>query len=160
MEMDNNQLVLHIGKLDDAYNVFLKIPEFDNHYGISEIKKRLTNTKHLILTIKIEGQPVGFKIGYETPSKKYFYSWLGGVLPQYRKLGIAEKLAKYQEDWVVNSGYRSILVKTRKKHQTMTQFLKKNNYKLLGTRPYMSEEETRLLYEKKLESTQLRPQNV
>ena len=34
--------------------------------------------------------PIGFKVGYERDG--YFYSWMGGVLSDYRKKGVAQNL--------------------------------------------------------------------
>jgi len=75
---------------------------------------------------------------------------MGGVLPKYRQLGIAEKLMEYQEQWVAKTGYLRILVKTRTKCKTMIKLLKKHGYIQMGIIPYSPDEETRILYEKKL----------
>ena len=60
---------------------------------------------------------------------------MGGVLPKYRKLGVAQKLMDYQEQWVKKNNYERILVKTRKKHIAMIKLLEKNNYYEMGTIP-------------------------
>ncbi|GAL27803.1 acetyltransferase GNAT family [Vibrio variabilis] len=43
-------------------------------------------------------KPIAYKIGYEL-SEAEFYSWLGGVSIDYRKLGIATELREQQEAW-------------------------------------------------------------
>jgi predicted GNAT superfamily acetyltransferase len=40
---------------------------------------------------------VGFKIGYPK-TNTIFYSWIGGILPEYRNKGIAMQLAQLQEE--------------------------------------------------------------
>lgn len=60
--------------LDDAILVSQQIPEFENTYQLSKYKKRLKGIKHLILTAYVNNKAVGFKVGYETPTKQNFYS--------------------------------------------------------------------------------------
>jgi ribosomal protein S18 acetylase RimI-like enzyme len=103
-----------------------------------------------VLTAYLNNTPVGFKIGYETQTKQNFYSWMGGVLPKYRQLGIAEKLLEYQVQRVIKTGYLRILVKTRRKHKSMLKLLHTHGFLQIGTIPYNTDEETRILYEKKL----------
>lgn len=136
--------------LDDAILVSQQIPEFENTYQLSKYKKRLKGIKHLILTAYVNNKAVGFKVGYETPTKQNFYSWMGAVLPQYRQLGIAEELSEYQEQWAIKAGYKRILVKTRHKHTAMITLLKKHGFLQIGILPYSSNEKTRILFEKKL----------
>ena len=148
--MKNTEIIIKEDCIDDAINISQKIPEFDNTYAKSEYESRLNNDKHLILTAYIDNKPVGFKIGYETQSKQYFYSWMGGVVPKYRRWGIAEKLYRYQEHWVKQVGYCGILLKTRSKHIAMIKFLHKHGFIQMGIIPHNPDEETRILFEKKL----------
>ena len=148
--MKKSTIIIKEDCLEDALLVSQQIPEFEATYPISEYNRRLKNVKHLLIPASLNNKPVGFKIGYETKSKKYFYSWMGGVLPKYRQLRIAEKLMQYQEQWAIKAGFLKILVKTRNKHKAMIHLLQKNNFIQIGTLPYSPEEETRILYEKKL----------
>ncbi len=148
--MKKSEILVKEDCLEDAILISQQIPEFEDVYTISDYKNRLTNVKHLTLTAYIKTKPVGFKIGYELSSKQNFYSWMGGVLPKYRQLRIAEKLMEYQEHWVIKAGYQRILVKTRSKHITMIKFLQKHQFFQTGIIPYNLDEETRILYEKKL----------
>lgn len=58
-------------------------------------EKRLINSlDHQILialTADLNGKPVGFKIGYRA-NRVAFYSAKGGILPEFRKCGIARAL--------------------------------------------------------------------
>ena len=148
--MKKIEIIIKENCIDDAINVSLQIPEFEDTYTKNEYEKRLNNIKHLVLTAYIDNKLVGFKIGYETQSKQNFYSWMGGVLPRYRQLGIAEKLMENQEQWVTDAGYKRIIIKTRRKHKSMIKFLQKHGFSQMGIIPHNPDEETRILFEKKL----------
>jgi len=148
--MKKSELIIKENCLEDAILASQQIPEFEYAYPKSDYENRFKNVKHLILTTYVNNKPIGFKIGYETPTKQNFYSWMGGVLPKYRLLGIAEKLMEYQEQWAAQAGYLRILVKTRTKCKAMIKLLQKNGFIQMGIIPYCPDEETRILYEKKL----------
>jgi ribosomal protein S18 acetylase RimI-like enzyme len=84
-------------RLDQALRVLANIPEFDPLKPITYYQKRLEDTPHLILVAQDGSKLVGCKIGYDRFADGSFYSWLGGVLPEYRKTGIAQALADHQE---------------------------------------------------------------
>ena len=148
--MKKSTIIIKEDCLEDAILVSQQIPEFENAYPKSEYEKRLKGVKHLILTAYLSNKPVGFKIGYETPTKRNFYNWMGGVLPKYRQLGIAGNLLEHQEQWAIKAGFQRILVKTRRKHTAMIKLLQKHGFLQIGIIPYNPNEETRILYEKKL----------
>lgn len=148
--MKKSTIIIKEDCLDDAILVSQQISEFENAYPKSEYENRLNDVQHLILTAYLSEKPVGFKIGYKTLTKKNFYSWMGGVLPKYRQLGVAEKLSDCQEQWAIKTGYQRILVKTRRKHTAMIKLLQKYGFLQIGIIPYNPDEETRILYEKKL----------
>lgn len=148
--MNHRHLQIIEGTAEQAFTVAQQIEEFENLYRLSVFEDRLNLADHLILIATYKDKPIGFKIGYETPSKKHFYSWMGGVVRKYRKAGIAQLLLEQQENWVKEHNYISILVKTRNKHVGMMNLLNKNNYIEMAKILHEPDEETRLLYEKKL----------
>ena len=145
------KIIIKQNCIDDAIIVSQQIPEFNNTYTKSEYENRLNKVKHLVLAAYIIDKTVGFKIGYETISGQNFYSWMGGVLPKFRRLGIAEQLYLYQENWAKQAEYNKILIKTRTKHKAMINILQKHGFIQTGIIPYCPEEETRILFEKKLQ---------
>tara|TARA_B100001167_G_scaffold144879_1_gene93064 strand:- start:244 stop:684 length:441 start_codon:yes stop_codon:yes gene_type:complete len=110
---------IYEGMLEDAVMVSVNIPEFDDPYERSEYSKRLNSTAHHILTAYDDQDPIAFKIGYQRHSDGSFYSWMGGVLPNYRRKGIANNLADRQETWAKKNSYISIKMQTREKHKAM-----------------------------------------
>jgi GNAT superfamily N-acetyltransferase len=57
-----------------------------------------------ILIAWMDTEPAGFKIGYRE-NRFVFYSAKGGVLPQYRRRGLARQLLFYMMDEARNRGY-------------------------------------------------------
>ena len=107
-----------------------RIPEFINPPEAAEYEKRLHGVPHLILVAFDGDQPIGFKVGYERDG--HFYSWMGAVLPSYRRRSIALRLAEKQEDWARQQGYKSVTFKTRNQHKNMLLFALKRGFNVVG----------------------------
>lgn len=124
----NKKLDLKIeeGDLTSAVNISKKI--FDAPYSIGVYQKRLEGRKQLVLTALAKEDVIGFKIGYDRFGDGSFYSWMGGVLPEYRRMNVGSKLADYQEKWAKEEGYKSLRLKTRKKHQKMIIFSEQRKF--------------------------------
>ncbi len=74
----------------------------------------------LMLLAVARGEPAGFKIGYRLKPGTY-YSAKGGVLPAYRRQGIARALLYDMLGYVRESGYRRFVYDTfPNKHPGMT----------------------------------------
>ena len=126
-----------------------KISEFNSPFKIKEYKKRCAG-KHLALIAEIDNQPVGFKIGYDRFKNGSFYSWMGGVLPKFRRMGVAYSLANFQEKWAAENGFNSIILKTRKKHDEMIAFSLNRGFIIIEETQITPVEETRIWMEKSL----------
>lgn len=78
-------------------------------------ERRIINTfdrEDLLMLLALLGEePVGFKIGYRLRSDT-FYSAKGGVLPQYRRRGIARAMLHVMMDCVRDWGYRTFIYDT------------------------------------------------
>ena len=141
---------IHEDKLDDAFMVSRNIPEFDDSYEISEYSKRLNSTVHLILTAYNDHNPIAFKIGYHRHSDGSFYTWMGGVLPNYRRKGIANNLADHQEAWAKKKSYNSIKVQTRSKHNAMLTLLINRGFQITNRNEKISNSNTHIWMSKPL----------
>ena len=119
------------GDLKKAFNLSQQIGEFETPYSIGEYVKRLKDPS-LILTGEIEEKVVGFKVGYDRYDDGSFYSWMGGVLLDYRRKGVASELAVFQEKWAIDNGYKSIKLKTRNKHESMLAFAIEGGFQILN----------------------------
>ncbi len=125
----NANLIIREGTIAECIEISEKIPEFSNgNYGEANYLQRLSNTQNLILVAEKDQQFVGFKVGYDRYRDGSFYSWLGGVLPEYRKDSIATQLANEQEKWALTRGFDAIMVKTRNRFRAMLIFALKNGF--------------------------------
>ena len=135
------------GDLENAFNLSQQIREFETPYSIDEYEKRLKDSS-LILTGEIEEKVVGFKVGYDRYNDGSFYSWMGGVLLDYRRKDVASELAVFQEKWAIDNGYKSIKLKTRNKHESMLAFAIEAGFQILNYEPNKDIGEVRILMEK------------
>lgn len=115
--------------IEEIHFLYSLLPEFSALHNRQDLINRLNNKETCALVAYREEKPVGFKLGYAL-SDTTFYSWLGGVLPDYRRDGIAQVLLHTQENWALNHGYQHIEVKTRNSFPAMLIMLIKNGYQL------------------------------
>jgi len=80
----------------------------------------------------LEEKVVGYKIGY-TMDKNKFYSWLGGVDPNYRKHGIGSILMEKQHQYLQEQGYQVVQTKTMNKWRGMLILNLKNGFDIVDT---------------------------
>jgi GNAT superfamily N-acetyltransferase len=77
--------------------------------------------------------PVGFKLGYERTGDE-FYSWLGGVHPEFRRRGIARHLLNLQHEWCQKSGYRRVSTETHNNSISMLALNLASGFLVVGVR--------------------------
>lgn len=121
--------------LETALAVLEKLPEFDALKPFDHYREIMEGEKNLVLTAFEDGETIGCKIGYDRFHDGSFYSWLGGVIPNYRKSGVAKTLADYQENWAMENGFTSIKFKTQNRHKAMLQFALRNGFSIYRVIP-------------------------
>lgn len=89
--------------------------------------------KPMALTARDGDRVVGFKLGYER-TREEFYSWLGGVLPDYRRRGIAAELLKRQHAWCVDTGYPTVTTEVVNRNVAMLKLNLDHGFMIVGTR--------------------------
>jgi len=140
---------IHQTSIEEIYSLTLEIPEFVPHYTIEKYYERLNDRPHLILQANIGTKAVGFKIGYEI-KEGVFYSWVGAVLPDFRKQGIARALADEMEAWLRARAYHTLSMKTHNQFRNMLLFAIGNGFQITDIEQRERIEEHRILLEKKL----------
>ena len=136
------------GTIEDVMDVLQQIPEFDHLPDREALERRLTDVPHLILIALSESKIVGFKIGYERDGD--FYSWLGAILPSYRRYGVANTLADRQEKWCRDNGYNAVWMKTRNRFPQMLMMAINRGFKITALDPREELREHRIILRKLL----------
>jgi GNAT superfamily N-acetyltransferase len=63
-----------------------------------------------------------------------FFSWLYGVLPDYRRNGIATQLMDAVQAWASQHGYESIRFECHNQHRPMLHLAISQGYDVVGIR--------------------------
>jgi ribosomal protein S18 acetylase RimI-like enzyme len=93
-----------------------------HHVYRTSIEEMVRDRPDLICLIAhLEGNPVGYKVGYRD-KPKVFYSYSGGVLKDYRGQGIARRLQALQHGMIKSRGYTSVYYNTFNKFRNMLLF--------------------------------------
>ncbi|MGG3915077.1 GNAT family N-acetyltransferase [Rossellomorea vietnamensis] len=119
-------------------------------FGTSEdLITKMANKPEILIDIAMDGSRViGYKIGYKLDPDT-FYSWLGGVDPNYRKQGIAAELMKQQHQTLKELGFKVVQTKTMNKWRSMLILNIKNGFDVIDT--YTDEKGLhKIILEKKL----------
>nr|WP_081943048.1 GNAT family N-acetyltransferase [Cedecea neteri] len=135
--------------LEEILALYHRLPEFGDCRTVADLQTRLAANQTSQLIACVNGVPAGFKLGYALGETE-FYSWLGGVLPEFRRDGVAQALLVEQEKWAKEQGYRKLTVKTRNKFRGMLMMLLKNGYQLIEIEPKGDPDDYRLLLQKSL----------
>jgi predicted GNAT superfamily acetyltransferase len=105
-------------------------------FGIEKTEKvvQYCETMPTLLTniAQVEGQIVGFKMGYAIDDT-IFYSWLGGVDEAYRGQNIAATLMAMQHDWCRTHGYKTVRTKTLNRWRNMLILNIKQGFEITET---------------------------
>lgn len=145
-------ITIKTGSIEDVLAVDSQIPEFDGYATKQTLSEKLTGKNALILIATYNSKdknPIAYKLGYGL-NENEFYSWLGGVVPAYRKQGIATQLRLAQERWVKDNGYKLIRVKSMNRFPNMLQLLISSGYKISGYEDNGDEDNSKVRFVKYL----------
>ena len=142
-------MIIQEASIDEVVELSQQIPEFHDPYSKTEYESRFQNVPYLILVAYEDGASLGFKVGYEREAGS-FYSWMGAVLPQHRRKGVAQALADYQEKWAKAKNYDTIIFKTRNRLKAMLTFALGNGFNIFKVEKRASIEEYRIWLRKEL----------
>jgi GNAT superfamily N-acetyltransferase len=95
--------------------------EFHHRYAAALEEQVKGRQDVLALIAHLEGNPVGYKIGYHDKPGLY-YSWSGGVLKDYRGQGVARRMQEWQHAWLRARGYRMVHFTSFNKFRPMLRF--------------------------------------
>lgn len=136
--------------IEQGHSIAVVMEKVFGTWDAKWFQSKLENhTSFFVVTALIDQEPVGFKLGYERDGKE-FYSWLGGVIPEYRGLGIASELMQTQHTWCREQGYQSIQTNTQNRFREMLFLNLKFGFNIIGT-VLADKDELKIQMEKKLE---------
>lgn len=118
----------------DDFNDIMEISE--NVFGKCDpekLKSELeSSTRWLFLFAKdTNNKTIGFKYG-KAQNNKEFFSTNGGVLPDFRNLGVASVLMKAQHEWAKNNGFVKIYTSTRNHFPGMLRLNLNFGFQIVG----------------------------
>ena len=116
--------------LDELLAVLTQIPEMQQLNDVAALQARIGERPYLALVAYRQQQPVACKLGYEW-DQHTFYSWLGGVLPEQRRSGLAQRLLEQQQLWARQHGYQTVRVKSMNRYPNMLRLLINNGYQIV-----------------------------
>lgn len=143
------QIRIREGGLDEVAAVEAAIPEFARARRKPELAQRLGGDDALILIACADDAPVAYKAGYRLDGLR-FYSWVGAVLPAFRRRGIALALLREQERRLRAAGYTGVRVKSRNAFPGMLRLLIGEGYRIVALEPVPSSEDPKIVFEKSL----------
>jgi GNAT superfamily N-acetyltransferase len=105
----------------------------------------------LKLIASLDGRPVGFFLGFELKPTAYF-AWLYGVLPDFRRMGVATQLMDAVHAWATEHEYASIRFECHNQHRPMLHMAIAQGYDVVGIRWDPDRENNLVIFEKALTS--------
>lgn len=107
---------------------------FSPGQGATFFERRFASRHNVsILLAMLDEQHVGFVVGFELMPGTYFI-WLCGVLPDFRRLGIATQLMQAQLAWAQDNGYQMMRFECQNQHRPMLHAAITEGYDLVGIR--------------------------
>jgi GNAT superfamily N-acetyltransferase len=103
----------------------------------------------LQLMARMDERPVGFFLGFELKPDVYF-SWFYGVLPDYRRQGVASQLMDAVHSWAQQYGYESIRFECHNQHRAMLHLAIALHYDIVGIRWDPNRGENLVIFQKVL----------
>jgi GNAT superfamily N-acetyltransferase len=106
---------------------------FEHPFGLEKIRERVTG-KAAFLSIHAysDGEIVGFKTGFSIGSG-LFYSWIGGVDPEHRRLGLGKRMMLMQHQELKALGFVKVQTKTQNRFRDMIILNLKSGFEIVDT---------------------------
>lgn len=124
------------------------VPELGATPREDAYREQMGEAPKLLLLAEVDGEPAGFKVGYERDG--YWYSWLGGVRPGFRRMGIARLLADRQDEWARSNGYAHVTFKTINRLRGMLKFGINRGFNIIKVDEHPEDLEHRIWLRRKL----------
>lgn len=103
----------------------------------------------LSLIAEIEDRPVGFSMGFELKPNTWM-NWLIGVLPDFRRDGIASQLTHAEQAWASEHGYQYHRMECHNRHRPILHLAISHGFDVVGVRWDNDRHSNLVIFEKDL----------
>jgi GNAT superfamily N-acetyltransferase len=113
----------------DLYNQIYRPPR-----DLDAFRRRFRGRYNVLRMIaRIKDRPVGFFVGFELKPTTFF-AWFYGVLPDFRRQGIATQLMEAVHEWAANQEYESVRLECHNSARPMLHLTIELGYTIAGIR--------------------------
>jgi GNAT superfamily N-acetyltransferase len=107
---------------------------FRPHRDVDSFRRRFRGRYNVLqLLARIQDRPVGFFLGFEL-KPTVFFGWFYGVIPEYRRQGIASQLMDAAHAWARQNEYESVRFECHNQHRPMLHLAIALGYDIVGIR--------------------------
>jgi GNAT superfamily N-acetyltransferase len=130
----------------DLYSRIFKPPRGPDFFR----RRFLGRHNALMLVASIEERPVGFFVGFEL-KPDVFFVWLYGVLPDFRRHGVATQLVEAAHAWAKGHDYQHVRLECHNQHRPTLHTAIAHGYDIVGIRWDSDRDSNLVIFEKVLE---------
>jgi GNAT superfamily N-acetyltransferase len=129
----------------ELYNQIYRPPK-----DLESFQRRFLGRHNILQMIaRIKDQPVGFFMGFELKPTTFF-AWFYGVLPDFRRAGIATQLMEAVHDWCREQEYESVRLECHNSARSMLHLAIALEYIVAGIRWDPDRGDNLVIFEKTL----------
>jgi GNAT superfamily N-acetyltransferase len=129
----------------DLYNQIYRPPR-----DVESFHRRYRGRHNVLQMIaRIKDQPVGFFMGFELKPTTFF-AWFYGVLPDFRRQGIATQLMEAVHEWAREQEYESVRLECHNSARSMLHLAIALEYIVAGIRWDPDRGDNLVIFEKTL----------
>jgi GNAT superfamily N-acetyltransferase len=134
--------------LAQAVDVYNQI--FRPHQEVDYFQRRFRGRYNVLtLLARQDNQPVGFWTGFELKPGMY-YHWLGAVVAELRRHGIARQLQEAQQAWARDHGCEYIRCECLNHQREFIHFALEVGYDIVGIRWDSTHADNLIVFEKSM----------
>ena len=101
---------------------------------LASFERRFRSRYNILrLVAHLNQRPVGFFLGFEL-KPTVFFAWFYGVVPDYRRQGVASQLMDAAHSWARQNDYESIRFECHNQHRPMLHLAIAKEYDIVGMR--------------------------
>jgi GNAT superfamily N-acetyltransferase len=129
----------------ELYNQVYRPPR-----DVDSFRRRFRGRYNVLRMIaRIKDRPVGFFIGFELKPDTFF-AWFYGVMPEFRRQGIATQLMEAVHSWAREEEYTSVRLECHNNHRAMMHLAIELDYIVAGIRWDPDRGDNLVIFEKTL----------